>query len=246
VTFVPDESGAVESSHRRIGIPWGAALERERPGARYGIVLVLLLATFVFRACALTGSWVPLAVVVLQGMTLLSALAAAESSLRLVRFAVVVIVVGFIAGVVALFSGTSSDPGYVSILSFLLVGVAPFAIARSIWRRREIDLQTVLGAICIYVLLGMAFAFVYSAIGDLGSAPFFAQQSTASSADYQYFSFVTLTTTGYGDLTAVTGFGRAIAALEALSGQLYLVTVVALLVSQLGRRRRGGGSPDAR
>ena len=93
-----------------------------------------------------------------------------------------------------------------------------------------------LGAICIYILLGMAFAFIYTAIGQIGSEPFFSEQATASSADYQYFSFVTLTTTGYGDLTAAQGFGRAIAVLEGLSGQLYLVTIVALLVGRLAHR----------
>ena len=56
--------------------------------------------------------------------------------------------------------------------------------------------------------------------------------------DFLYFSFVTLTTVGYGDLTAAGDFGRAIAAFEAMAGQLYLVTVVALLVSNMARARR--------
>jgi len=106
-----------------------------------------------------------------------------------------------------------------------------------------VDIRTVLGAICIYVLLGLLWAFVYSAIGAIRSQPFFAQTQDATSAQYVYFSFVTLTTVGYGDLTAVGNFGRACAALEALLGQIYLVTVVALLVSNLGRRR--GAAPAA-
>ena len=72
--------------------------------------------------------------------------------------------------------------------------------------------------------------------GNAQSQPFFAQQTHASSADYQYFSFITLTTTGYGDLTAAGNLGRAFAVLEALTGQIYLVTVVALLISNLRRR----------
>jgi hypothetical protein len=222
-------------SHRP-HLKWGAALEQRQAGSRYGIVLLLLLATFVFRASAPTGEWVPLATVIIQGLTLLAALAAAEASHRLVRIALVVIVLGVISGVVALVSGSSDSRGYVSILSFLLVAVAPVAIVTSIARHREITLQTVLGAICIYILLGMACAFVYTAIGQISSTPFFAEQAKASSADYQYFSFVTLTTTGYGDLTAEHGFGRAIAVLEGLSGQLYLVTIVALLVGRLAHR----------
>jgi voltage-gated potassium channel Kch len=83
----------------------------------------------------------------------------------------------------------------------------------------------------------MFFAFVFSAIGTIGDKPFFAQQGTATTADYLYFSFVTLTTVGYGDLSARGGLGRATAVIDALLGQIYLVTVIALLVSQLGRRR---------
>jgi hypothetical protein len=93
-----------------------------------------------------------------------------------------------------------------------------------------------MGAICIYVLLGMLWAFTFGAIGALASSPFFAQQSTATVADFLYFSFVTLTTTGYGDLTAAHGLGRAVAVLEALLGQLYLVTVVSVVVGRLVRR----------
>lgn len=218
---------------------WGADIERDVPGARYGVVLLLLLLTFVFMAIGSTGSWVELLTVILQGATLLAALAAAEARPRLVRASIVIVVLGLVAGLLALFSDSESTRGYANVLSFLLVGVAPVAIAQSMWRKRVIDIHTVLGAICIYVFIGMFFAFVYSAIGSLGTDPFFAQQSTANTADYLYFSFVTLTTTGYGDLTAAGGLSRACAVFEALMGQIYLVTVVALLVSQLATRRGG-------
>jgi hypothetical protein len=117
-----------------------------------------------------------------------------------------------------------------------LVAGAPIAIGWSVVRRRVIDIQTVLAALCVYVLVGMFFAFLYTGIGNAGSQPFFAQAAHATSADYQYFSFVTLTTTGYGDLTAAGNLGRSFAVLEALTGQIYLVTIVALLVSNLRGR----------
>ena len=147
----------------------------------------------------------------------------------------VVVVVGFVAALASLGTDESAGGGVVALVNALLVGVAPIAIARSIWRRRVIDVRTVLGALCIYVLLGMLWSFVYTGIGDLGTQPFFAQQAKGSTADYLYFSYVTLTTVGYGDLTAAGGLGRALAVLEALLGQIYLVTIVALLVSNLGR-----------
>ena len=237
---MPDEPTSPEPEHARHvhRIAWGAEFEHDRPGARYGIVLVLLLVTFIFMASGFTGAWVPLVTVTLQGATLLAALAAAESSRHIVRIAVVVIVIGIISGVYSLITDTSSSRGLTSVLSFLLVGVAPVAIAGSMWRKRKVDVHTVLGAICIYILIGMFFAFLFTAIGEVSQEPFFAQINHATTADYLYFSFVTLTTVGYGDLTAVGGVGRATAVFDALLGQIYLVTVLALLVSQLGRARR--------
>jgi nucleoside permease NupC len=119
----------------------------------------------------------------------------------------------------------------------LLVAAAPVAIVAGVARRKTLDIRTVLAALCVYVLLGMFWTFVYQVIDAIDSQPFFAQDATASTSDFVYFSFVTMTTTGYGDLTAANGLGRALAVLEALAGQLYLVTVVAVLVSQLGSRR---------
>jgi hypothetical protein len=236
---VPDDPVSPQSKpprhHHRIS--WGADIERQLPGSRYGIVLVLLLVTFVFMAIGFTGDWVPLVTVILQGATLLAALAAAESSRHLVRIALVIVVLGVLAGTFALIDGGSNAHGYSDIVSLMMIAVAPYAIARSMIRRRVVDIHTVLGAVCIYVFIGMFFAFVFSAIGSLGDEPFFAQQATATTADYLYFSFVTLTTVGYGDLSAAGGVGRAMAVFDALLGQIYLVTVLALLVSQLGRGR---------
>jgi hypothetical protein len=89
----------------------------------------------------------------------------------------------------------------------------------------------------------MLFAFLYGAIGYLGSDPFFAQANNPSSAEYLYFSFITLTTVGYGDYTAAGDLGRSLASIEALLGQLYLVTIVATIVSRMAYAR---GRPDER
>ena len=122
------------------------------------------------------------------------------------------------------------------LLNILLVATVPVVIARSLWRRRLIDVKTVLGAVCIYVLLGMMFAFVYAAINGSTQGSFFVQTAHATTPDFLYFSFVTQTTVGYGDFTAAGDLGRALAVLEALTGQLYLVTIIAVLVSRLSGR----------
>jgi hypothetical protein len=92
------------------------------------------------------------------------------------------------------------------------------------------------GVLCVYLLLGMLFAYGYALIGDLASAPFFAEQRSADISDFLYFSFTTMTTTGFGDLTAAADTGRSLAIAEELTGQIYLVTVVAVIVGNLSRR----------
>lgn len=215
-----------------------AGIATRVPAYRFGVVLLLLLATFIFLASGPTGDWVPLVAVVLQGATLLAAFSASGVGRRLWRLGVVVALVALVSASAAIFFSGDALNGALFLLNLLFVGAAPVVIVNSLVRRRVIDLRTVLGGICVYVLIGMMWSFAYTAVGTINSEPFFAQQSHATVADYLYFSFVTLTTTGYGDLTAAHGLGRAMAVLEALIGQLYLVTVIALLVSNIGPRGR--------
>ncbi len=88
----------------------------------------------------------------------------------------------------------------------------------------------------MYLLIGLFFSFVFSTIALVTGTPFFVSRPEAGTSDYVYFSFITLSTVGYGDLVARTNLGRMFSATEGLTGQLYLVTVVALLVSNLNRR----------
>ena len=69
------------------------------------------------------------------------------------------------------------------------------------------------------------------------NGPFFSTGEPASVSECQYFSFTTLTTVGFGDLTARTDLGHTLSVFEALVGQIYLVTVVSLIVGNLGRAR---------
>jgi hypothetical protein len=208
---------------------------RTRATARYGLVLALLVATFLLLICGLTSNWARVATVALLCVTLLTALAASQVPVRIQHAARVVVALSLAISLVAL--GSHSDLGVasVAIVNALLVTVAPIAIASSIVRRRVIDGRAVLGALCIYVLLGLLWAFVYTATGAIANPPFFAQEAHATTSEYTYFSFITMTTVGYGDLSPATNIGRGCAAMEALIGQIYLVTIVALLVSNLGR-----------
>src|SRR3954447_18905927 len=212
-------------------------LESRMPGYRYGAVLVLLAMTFVVMAAGPPDGYTRVTTVALQGLTLMASLLASRVSRRLFRVAAVVTLVSFVAAVVSVIVGNGNDPnGAFFLLNVLLVATVPVVIARALWHRGVVDIHTVMGAICIYVLLGMMFAFVYAAIDAMSSGPFFVQTAHATAPDFLYFSFITQTTVGYGDFTASGDLGRALAVLEALSGQLYLVTIIAVLVSRLSGR----------
>jgi hypothetical protein len=205
---------------------------------------LLLLARFVIAMTGSTANWSRLVGVALSGATLVAALFAADATPRFRRLGATVAVSGFAITIAVVAAGQNAE-GVAAVLDAALVIVAPIAIGRAAVRRHVVDLQTVLAALCIYVLLGMLWAFLYDAIGSFATSPFFAQPVTATSADYLYFSFITELTVGYGDLTAAGNLGRSFAVLEGLIGQLYLVTVVAVVVSRLAPRHPAGGSPTS-
>jgi hypothetical protein len=223
-----------------------AWLEAHSPGYQYGYVLLLLAMTFIVMAAGPPDGTTRVITVLLQGLTLLAALLASRVNRRFFRIAAVVALFSLLAaiGSVLIDDGRNPNGGFY-LLNVLLVATVPWVIARSLWRRKVIDVRTVLGAVCIYVLLGMLFAFLYAAIDALTDASFFVQTSHATTQDFLYFSYVTQTTVGYGDYTARGDLGRALAVLEAVGGQLYLVTVIAVLVSRLSGQAFTSGVPTS-
>jgi hypothetical protein len=213
--------------------------DHEEQVRRYGVVLLLIIASFTFITAAPEANWARFVIALLQGATLLAALRAGHVSRRVRRIGLMVVLGGVIAatGLVA-FSAAS---GSLALLSGALVAVAPVVIARDMVRRIRqvgVDGQVVAAALCIYLLIGMLFAFVIGAVAQIGSGPYFAGgQGDGTSSVRLYFSYITLTTVGYGDFTPSQGIGRALSVLEAVIGQIYLVTVVALLVGHLSARR---------
>jgi hypothetical protein len=118
--------------------------------------------------------------------------------------------------------------------------LVPVSILRKVGKeftKEGVDLEVVLGALCAYLFIGVYFAFLYDVMANLSKSPFFAQPGADGKLNYLYFSFITLTTTGYGDISPAFGPGRMIAVTEAVIGQLYLVSVVAIVVSAYGKRK---------
>ena len=207
---------------------------------RYGLVLLLILFSLIFQLAASDQGWAHLVTIALQGATLVLALYASEARPLITRLATFVAAIAVLGSAAALVGfGELGTAG--RIVAVLLVSLVPPAIAMGVVQgvRAEgaVTLHTMFGVLCIYLLLGMLFAYAYGLVGDAQSEPFFASGIDANMSDYLYFSFATMTTVGYGDLTAATDLGRSVAIAEALIGQIYLVTVVAVIVGSLSRRR---------
>lgn len=207
---------------------------------RYGLLLASLVVLFLVQGIVPGGAWQEVLITGLSAGTLVLALRAGEVRWRIARLAAAVGVALVAAVTVLAISGTD-DVGAARIASGLLVMIAPpaiaFGVVRGLRERGQATVQAVLGVLCLYLLIGMSCAFAYGSIEHLGGAPVFSGGEAASTAHCLYFSFTTLTTVGYGDLTTRSDLGHTLAVTEALVGQIYLVTVVALLVSDLGRRR---------
>jgi hypothetical protein len=208
----------------------------------FGVVLLLILLTIIVFASAL-GPVGQLVSVALSGGTLLFVLHTAEAHRRTFRASAIVVVVAVFSAAATLLLGEAVAASTAGIVGLLLAVLAPLVILRRIVLSPTITFHLVLGALSIYLLLGLAYAYLFPLIATLTGEPFFVQTTTPGTADFLYFSYTTLATIGYGDFTAATSVGRMIAVSEGLVGQLYLVSAVALLVGNIGRTLRSPG-PD--
>jgi ion channel len=215
--------------------------QRRRAVYRWGAVLALLVAAFTFAMVAPPGDWAKTVTAFLQSAAVLAALSRAGVGRGFFAAAMAAIAFALATGVAAIFGGRDVS-GIAGLAGALLLVLVPVSVLIEFRRDMTVTVQSVTAALCIYVVFGMFFATLASAVSDLSGSPYFSGRSTANSSDYTYFSFITLATVGYGDFTPALRLGRALAVLEGLMGQLYLVTVVALVVSNLAGRGLRGGS----
>lgn len=218
---------------------------------RFGILLVVTVASIVIlslvdigpRVDEASGRWQSAMASILVGVTLLLALRASGLNRRLQRIADLVVLimvtsVSFLAVVTSFTDVVPRPTTAAPIMVVLLAIVAPMAIVRRLVQHREVTRGTLLGAISGYLLLPIAFFYVFLSSATVSGRPFFGLPQPTTS--YMYFSLTTITTTGYGDLTAASPFGRLLAMAEAVTGQVYLVTFVAMLVGLFAANRIAG------
>ncbi|HEX9259638.1 MAG TPA: potassium channel family protein [Acidimicrobiales bacterium] len=217
--------------------------DRLRIDNDYRYAILLIVATILTFAASGQGWLGRLASVCIAGFTLLVLLHMSDAARRTRRIAGVAVAGALALTIVSEVGHTDSGHAFQLAVGVLLAFAGPVVIVNKLARRRRIDLTTISGSLCVYLLAGLAFAFMFALIDVVEAGPFFVQTDTVESVDFVYFSFTTLATLGYGDLTAVGDYGRLLSVTEALLGQLYLVSVVALVVSNVEWKRRG---PDGR
>ena len=204
----------------------------QRIGDAYGLVLVLILTTFVVTMTLPPQGWVgQVAAVAIAGLTAIIALTSSDVPLKRVRVAAGAALAAVIA--TALARALSSDAllGAAFIGDSLLLAVAAVTILRRVVPSAMVDFRTILGAISVFTLLGLLFGFLFLALGRLQNGDVFTGVSDAQARDYLFFSYTTLTTTGYGNLVPAGDIGQILSVFEMLTGQVFLVTLVAGLVS---------------
>jgi hypothetical protein len=233
------------------------AARRERPRRKglarrlvspksYGIVLLLILACYGLSV-SLSGPRGASVVLVVQVATVWFVLRAsgARRSVRRAADVMLVVTVGIAVGA-AILTDDEHVPEYVLLASTVLYLIAPLSIMRDAMSRKEVDAETFLGAISAYLLIGLFFALAYQTIGAFQSAPFFGQGvGDGQAVQTLFFSFTTLTTTGYGNLVPAGNPGQSMAVMEMLVGQIFLATAIAKVITSWTPRRRAEAATKA-
>lgn len=216
----------------------GTRVQRLRSSHSYGVVLALVVVTFVFIELAGDDAWTTSALLLLESATLVIALWTSGLARTNSPVSVGLLVGSVVTAVAVMIWSGDALQGTVALLSAALTVGIVVVVALGVFDQGEINGQSVIGAITIYVQLGFIFLFIYGGIAAFGHTPLFAQGTDGTRAIRLYFSYITLATVGYGDYTPGTPVARVAAVVEALSGQLYLVTVIAVLVSRMRPKRR--------
>lgn len=210
------------------------------PGARrdrFGLLLVLILLSFFFvghgdQNWTRSSGGLLIAVVFVIGFRS-AGLTASRSGL----IAVGAVTIASIGASVAV--GLDADGWVTGVAALLLAGVLTslaVVILRRVLSHRQVSIETIFGAVCVYILVGFVFGLIYAAIGRFYTEPVF-RANDGGRVDELYYSIVTLTTLGFGDITSPVELVRRITMIEAIFGQVFLATTVARLVSLFGSNR---------
>ena len=195
----------------------------------FGLVLLLVITIYVLASLVPYTDWGGVALAAATVTCACVALVSSEAGPRLVRGAVVLGAVAFVLAFIQAVGGGESLLGASALIEIVLLAVASAKMLVAVLGEHEVNFRTILGAISVYVLLGILFTYAYLAVDKLQPGQFFGQP--IQTGDFIFFSITTLSTTGYGNLVPAGQPGKMLSGLEMLVGQIFLVTLIAGLVS---------------
>jgi len=198
----------------------------------YGTLLVLLLINFLMLELINDRRWGAIVSTLLAAVALVVAISDPDAGEKVSRTQATLIIACVALAPIVLVVDSAQVIGlaYLLPVALLVCATLPITILR-VLKHQRVTSETVLGALCSYVLVGLFFAFTFLAVSEFRGTPFFVQPGEHSQSEYLYFSFVVLTTLGFGDLSPTVGLPQALVAIEALIGQVFLVVLVARLVT---------------
>jgi hypothetical protein len=220
---------------------WLQRAERARDA--FGLVFALVLVTYVLTSLLTNRGWGAVTITVATSVTSVVALTSAHVKARTVRLAIQLSIATVLLAIVEAITGQHLFLDLASLIQMALLVMAMAAVLARVVSTVSVGSRTILGALSVYAALGLVFTYLYGTIDRLQPGPFFEGVAHPSGSDFLFFSYTTLTTTGYGDLVPGSQPGRMVTGLEMMLGQIFLVTLVAGLVSlwrpgEALRRRR--------
>ncbi len=215
----------------------------ERVNDFYGIVLLLVLTTYVMSSLLPDKGWTAVAISVTATTLGVFALSASQAKPIWIRRAIGLALLAILLMVIAAITDQDYWQSISSLITVSLVSIAMAKVLVTVVTAPHIGARTILGAISVYTALGLLFAFAYGTIARIQDAIFFSGVPNPAGSDFIFFSYTTLTTVGYGDLVPAGQPGQMVSGFEMLLGQIFLVTLVAGLVSgwrpgERARKRR--------
>jgi Ion channel len=206
---------------------------------RLALACALLLALIALLILAPETRISEIAEVLVAGGAIVAAIASAGVSRPVGLTTAGIAGIGVTASVITLALRASHGvTGNLFVMTVLTLAV-PVAVLFGLRHQHTVTVQAVFGAIAVYLDVGLIFALFVTIAARFTDGPFFAQGGDGSMSERVYYSYVTLATLGYGDLTPATSVGRLLSVSESIVGSLYLVTAVSLVVSRVGMPRAG-------
>jgi len=196
----------------------------------FGFVLALVIASLVLGALLPNQVWAAIVISVAVSTASIFAMAGSHARQVLIRSA---LCLGLVTIVLAVMAAVSGDRFWLSACALVQVVLLTGALVAVLYRvvtSTEIGSRAIFGAISVYVLLGILFAYTYVAVDLIRGGPFFTEVTRPNGSDFLFFSYATLTTTGFGNLVPGGQPGRMLAGMEMMAGQIVLVTLVAGVV----------------